>query len=429
MSVDYDLVVIGTNAHAYELVKLAAQAEARVAWICDRDISNPHLNMLEIVNVLQELQTRLNQKSQSERYQLFAQEISPMISKFHHNEILEIAQTNEIDVILGKYKFSGRFQNKSHNSHILEVSETDTTETSRQLAKRSLSSRIYAIADELPTSLPKIFGLSEHDYLTANQLLHLEDLPNSIAVLGDDADACVIAQMLNFLGVQTLLITHQPHILPNVDVAIARTFQAQLETEGIKIYTHTQVTAVSQIEHNRSQIWIENTTIECDRLLIPIAPSNFYFPRDRHIYECRSHTDVRAIMRQNLQTNFWSSPSPSKTPTVTYIPTTPPIAQVDPCVAANDRPVYVLESVDEQMGLCKIICDRDGQILRASMIGEQAKFVIEAIAIAIQSKIKVQHLDILPDLQMSQQWKSLHNSDRKRIKLKDWFTFRRDWNF
>jgi hypothetical protein len=30
MSVDYDIVVIGTNVHAYELVSLASQAQARV---------------------------------------------------------------------------------------------------------------------------------------------------------------------------------------------------------------------------------------------------------------------------------------------------------------------------------------------------------------------------------------------------------------
>ena len=312
-----------------------------------------------------------------------------------------------VDVIVGECKFQGKLQ----NSHILEVSETSLPESSRDFFKRRLSSRAYAIAYDRPTPLRKIFGLAEHDYLTANQLLHLENLPNSIAVLGSDSHACAIAQTLNFLGVHTLLITDHSHILPNVDVAIARTLQAQLEAEGIEIYTRTQVTAVSKIDNYRSKIWIDKQTIECDRLLIPLVPSEFSFPIDRHIYECRNDQDIAKIVRQTFQTNFWRSPSITTQPSLTLTPTSPPLAQIGMTeILAKQKygqSLYIFDSYAEN-SLCKIICDRHGQILGASMIGDRAKLVIEAIAIAMQGKIKIQNIAVLQELEINAQWENLH---------------------
>jgi pyruvate/2-oxoglutarate dehydrogenase complex dihydrolipoamide dehydrogenase (E3) component len=59
--------------------------------------------------------------------------------------------------------------------------------------------------------------------------------------------------------------------------------------------------------------------------------------------------------------------------------------------------LYILESSTEN-SLCKIIYDRKGQILGASMFGDRAKLVIEAVAIAMQGKVKIQDIALLQDL-------------------------------
>lgn len=425
MSVDYDLVVIGMSAYARKLVSLAAQRGARVAWVCDQG-NDPYVNIAQIHHILQSLKNKIADRPKSERLKSFAKQIFPILNNSREAEILEIIQKIGIDVIVGECKFQGKLQ----NSHILEVSET--SQASRDFSKRRLISRAYAIAHDRPSALRKIFGLAEHNYLTANQLLHLENLPNSIAVLGDDSHACAIAQTLNFLGVHTRLITDHHHILPNVDVAIARTLQAQLEAEGIEIYTRTQVTAVSKIERNRSKIWIDKQTIECDRLLIPLAPSEFSFPINHHIYECRNDQDIAKIVRQTLQTNFWRSPSITTTLSLTFAPTSPPLAQIGMteffAKQKYAQSLYIFDSYAEN-SLCKIICDRHGQILGASMIGDRAKLVIEAIAIAMQGKVKIQNIAVLQELEINAQWENRDRDHAQQFKLKDWFTFRRDWNF
>ncbi len=400
MSVDYDLVVIGMSAHAHKLVSLAALRDARVAWILDhRDL---YLNIDQVDQVLQVLKNKICDRPKSERSQLFAQQLSSIRDHFCQAEILEILQKNGVDVIVGACKFQGKVQ----DSHILEVSEISLPERSRAFSQRSLSSRAYAIAHDMPTPLRKIFGLAEHNYLTANQLLNLEDLPKSIVVLGDDAHACAIAQFLNFVGVHTRLITHRNHILPNVDVAIARTLQAQLESEGIEVYTNTQTTAVSQIEHGRTRIWLDNQTIDCDRLLIPLAPREFDFPRDRYIYQCQGDRDIAKIIRQTLSNDFWRSAPIPKFPAMVNVLTTPPVAQVGMTELSAKQKygqvLYIWESSAEN-SLCIIICDRKGQILGASMFGDRAKLVIAAIAIAMQGKVKIQNIAVLQELQITEQ--------------------------
>ncbi len=430
MSVDYDLVVIGMSAHAQKLVSLAAQREARVAWVWDQELRdqylNAYLNIDQIDHILLLLQKKISDRPKSERLHLFAQQISSIHDNFCQEEMLEILQKSGVDVIIGECKFQGKVQ----NSYILEVSETALSERSRVFSQRSLSSRAYAIAHDI-TPQQKIFGLAEHNYLTANQLLNLKDLPDSIAVLGDDSHACTIAQVINFLGINTSLITDHHHILPNVDVAITRTLQAQLEAEGIKVYTNTQTTAVSQIEHCRTRIWLDNQTIECDRMLIPLAPKEFYFPSDRHIYQCHGDQDIAKIRQQALKTDFWRSVSIPQVPKMINVSTTPTVAQVGITeLSAKQKygqSLYILESSDEN-SLCKIICDRKGQILGASMFGDRAKLVIEAIAIAMQGKVNIQNIAVLQELQIAEQWEKLHRDRRQQSKFKNWFTFRRDWN-
>jgi pyruvate/2-oxoglutarate dehydrogenase complex dihydrolipoamide dehydrogenase (E3) component len=386
------------SAHAHKLVSLAAQLEARVAWVWDHQAKDAYLNIAQIDHILLLLKNKISDRPKSERSQIFATQMSSIRDYFCQAEILETLQKNGVDVIVGACKFQGKVQ----DSHILEVCETSLPERSRAFSQRSLSSRAYTIAHDMPTPLQKIFGLAEHNYLTANQLLNLENLPKSIAVLGDDSHACAIAQFLNFLGVHTRLITHHNHVLPSVDVAIARTLQAQLEAEGVEVYTNTQTTAVSQLEHDRARIWLDNQTIDCDRLLIPLAPREFGFPSDRYIYECNSDQDIAKIIQQTCQTNLWRSPAIPQIPAIINVPTTPNLAQIGMTeLSAKQKygqALYILESSTEN-SLCKIICDRKGQILGASMFGDRAKLVIEAIAIAMQGKVKIQNIAVLQEFE------------------------------
>jgi pyruvate/2-oxoglutarate dehydrogenase complex dihydrolipoamide dehydrogenase (E3) component len=441
MSVDYDLVVIGMGAHAHKLVGFAAQRGARVAWIGEgnRNLDNLFGNLYDVTSIGQsvrasylckQLTNNQCQLSPLEQFTLLKKQINSILRGICSDESIETLQSLGADVILGEAKFLSQ----RRGEQILAVNEHHADKF-RNYTPKQISSRAFAIAKVQVPSPRQIFGLTDQHFLTVNQLFNLEKPPESIVILGDDSLSCVIAQLLNLVGIPIKLITDRSHILPDIDVATARILQAQLEIEGIEVYTRTQVTAVKKLEHNRIKLWLNGSTLDCDRLLIPAASQDFDISCDRQIYPCGNDHDVAYILQQVLQTNLLETfrPSQLKDPHPTFVPTSPPLAQIGMTEALAYKQyrskLIVIESYVEQMGLCKIICNQHGQILGASMIGEQAKLVVDAIAMAMQSKVKVQNMTVLPELGLIEKWQNLHCSPQQQIKLKDWFTWRRDWNF
>lgn len=420
MAIDYDLVVLGMGSYAYQLVAAAAKLEARVAWVCNQDMGSTHLNTSQIRQVFSILKHNLQKYPRYKRREVFYREIIPVLNKFAQQELLGNIQIANVDLILGEWQFHELSQSKYKDLPLLEVSNLNKS------SSRKLQSRAYAIASDYVANdneIPNFANLLESSYLTINQLLGSEDLPDSVTLIGDDAYTCEIAQAVNFLGIKTTLIANHSHILPSVDVAITRTLQAQLEIEGIEIYTQTKVTAIEHLPNGRSKIWIDHQVLECDRLLLPNDYQARQFPNHPHIYSCNSDQDVQKVINQTLQTNFWRSPKIINNK-ITYVETTPAIAQLGTMQVFNLENVHILDSCSE-LGQSKVICDRQGHIIGASVLGDRSKLVIEAINIAMQGKVKVQDLD-LEDLQT--QWQEILNSKRDRHRLRDWFTFRRDWN-
>ncbi len=441
MLIDYDLVIVGTSTYAYKLVDLASRLQTRVAWVWDADCQIKGIE--QIHQAWRLLKIKLREKPREQRAtlfnQIFEQEVALILANSAQEYFGDSIQSKGVDLIYGQSQFvSGHSQNfdipkKQSDRYILEVTNSAKT-------LRYLSARAYVIADDAPTNLGKIFGLASHDYLTAAQLF-ATSLPSSIAVLGSDAHACAIAQSLNFMGVQTSLVTSDRHVLPDVDVAIARTLQAQLEAEGVNIYTQSQLTAVSKTEQNLSRLWIGDyggeRFIECDRVVVPIAPTGLMLPHqpeaNPYIWQCRTEREFAQIIEQTLQTSLWQiwQRSPMVlSPEMLITPTEPPIAQVgltEELARSSSRQVLVLEQADPEWGICKIICDRQGSILGASMCGDGAVAVINALAIAMQGKVKAQDLHNFHGLDVAALWQDLHLQSSDQLKLKDWFTFRRDW--
>ncbi|PZU95103.1 MAG: hypothetical protein DCE90_13510 [Pseudanabaena sp.] len=439
MLIDYDLVVLGMGSYAHQLVLAATKLEARVAWVYDQDLRDADLNISQIRQVFSILRNNLQKSPKQKRREVFYREIIPILNQFGNDldiggaerrlylshypfaqrEILENVQIDRVDVILGEWQFSELSQTKAQDSPLLEVISLDKNNHAHS---RKLKSRAYAIAnDDLPKRTEYPLG-----YLTINQLLRLEELPESVTLIGDDAYTCEVAQAVNFLGIKTTLIANHNHILPNVDVAIARTLQAQLEIEGIKIYTQAKVTAIEPLPNGGSKIWLDNQILECDRLLLASnSPNNSssQFPKHSRIYACNSDLDVHKIINKTLQTSFWNSAKVVQNH-ITYVATTPPIAQLGKMQSLNSNAVHTLESANE-LGLCKVICDRQGHVLGASILGDHSKLVIEALNIAMQGKVKVQDLGIAD---LPAQWQAIKQPRGDRFKLRDWFTFRRDWN-
>lgn len=384
---DYDLVVIGVNDAAYRLVIEAARLGARVGWWIDQKYDQDQLRYgRDLLASLSMINTNLHSKLVCP----FQEHLSPKEA----NMIGTGANIRGVDIIEGQRKHQEQNQQK------------ETIEP---------QAYIYAIASPLIPFPEQVLGLAEHPYVTAaevcNWVVELQNqdndqdnapqLPNSIAIIGDDSLACTIAQITNLLGIHTILLASHRHILPHVDVEVARTLQAKLEIAGIAVHTQVQITAV-ELRDGRSRLWLNRpATLDCDRLLIPYPQRNYPIPNSHNRFSCHSDRDIAQII--NKIPNLSHSIVMPTQPIVTVTPTKPPIAQVGLTAAIAQQKyrissINILETVTTDGGLCKTICDAQGRILGASMYGDRAESVIRALAIAMQGEVTLPKLN-LPELE------------------------------
>ena len=88
--------------------------------------------------------------------------------------------------------------------------------------------------------------------LTAKELLSLDTLPESVAIIGRSVTALELAAVWANLGSEVSLITRKPRLIPNEDRELAEYIRLVLEEDGVKIYTGD----IDSIENNREGVSI-----------------------------------------------------------------------------------------------------------------------------------------------------------------------------
>ena len=95
---------------------------------------------------------------------------------------------------------------------------------------------------------PPIPGLAELPYLDSARLLDLEEIPESLIVLGGGYIGLEFAQIYQRLGSKVTLIQRNKQLMPREDEDVAFSVQAKLEAEGVRIYTGTNPLSAQQTE-------------------------------------------------------------------------------------------------------------------------------------------------------------------------------------
>jgi pyruvate/2-oxoglutarate dehydrogenase complex dihydrolipoamide dehydrogenase (E3) component len=88
-------------------------------------------------------------------------------------------------------------------------------------------------------------GLKDAGYLLSESFMDLEELPESMLVLGGGTMALELSQYLVRMGVETHLIQRSRHVLSDEEPRVGETLQAALADEGCHIYTGTDLREVS----------------------------------------------------------------------------------------------------------------------------------------------------------------------------------------
>ncbi|MGH7905568.1 MAG: FAD-dependent oxidoreductase, partial [Candidatus Binataceae bacterium] len=141
---------------------------------------------------------------------------------------------------------------------------------------KTLCFKRAVIASGSRPSVPPIPGLAEAGYLTNETVFSLTELPRRFAIIGGGPLGCELAQAFARLGAKVVLVEAAPRIMPREDPDAAAIVRRQLERDGIRILTNSNVTAVRKTEAGKLvRVSSGNThdEIEFDDILVAIGRS------------------------------------------------------------------------------------------------------------------------------------------------------------
>jgi pyruvate/2-oxoglutarate dehydrogenase complex dihydrolipoamide dehydrogenase (E3) component len=82
-------------------------------------------------------------------------------------------------------------------------------------------------------------GLAQTGYIDSDALLDLEEVPESVVVLGGGYTACELGQFLARMGSKTTILIRSPHLLTEADDDVGDALTGYFREEGIEVVTGT----------------------------------------------------------------------------------------------------------------------------------------------------------------------------------------------
>lgn len=181
-------------------------------------------------------------------------DIQDIIQKVYSGESPEVLKKSGIDFINGYAKFV--------DPHAVEVN-----------GERIEAKKIILSTGSSPM-VPPIKGLDKVSYLTNETIFKQKSFPESMTILGGGAIGVEMAQALNRLGIKVTLVEKFERILPKDEEELVLMIQQRLVDEGVAI--HTSATAVkANQEGSRIDLVIEKDgkemTVSGEGLLVALG--------------------------------------------------------------------------------------------------------------------------------------------------------------
>lgn len=297
MTVEYDLIVIGSSSAGIYAALTAANLKARVALV-ENDSDNTYHETL-YTQALTQIGYVKKQLRDAPQFGIHfpvtdstQQPLIPTIDLTEAKELASLIVSNcseqnspailaslGVDVIKG----TGEFCRKPYLGIVVN--------------NRRIRARAYLIATNSRPIIPDIEGLKTVGYVTPADIwkegfleknkveessslqqinvpekgsLSLFQPSTNWVIIGGNSTSIEIAQTLLRLNCNVTLVVAESHILSKEDPEASVLIQAQLEAEGIRILTDSPVTQVRIIDDKK---WVQagNRAIEADEILLAVG--------------------------------------------------------------------------------------------------------------------------------------------------------------
>ena len=232
---DFDLIVIGAGTGGYVAAIHAAQAGLRTALI----EKNENLGGDAILHGLvprrawQQSAAVFEQTQSAGEFGVVTSAVTldfEAVQRYKNKTVLKSVKA--LDYLMNKNKVKVlKGQGKLEDPTTVVV----TAPTGEQ---RVTASKIILATGSTSRTLPEL-PIDGQFILNSAQLVEIESLPKSLAIVGAGSTGVELASALARFGVAVTLIEQQNRVLPQEDEAISLEFERSLRGLGIKIKNHT----------------------------------------------------------------------------------------------------------------------------------------------------------------------------------------------
>ena len=432
---DYDLIVIGSGAGGSAAATISAREGKRVAIIESNTFGGDSPNWDDVpTKALLHAATLYDEARHGSKFGLRSSTLGYNYPSIRSWKDLVVKRTGAG----GNRRY---YENQGISTFVGMAHFISPNEIS--INRRHLSAKNFLIATGSHWSIPVIPGLDTISFLTPKTILEAIKPPKSLLIIGGDETAIEIAQLMAIFGTKVYLVEKEGRILSNFDKEVGEMLERTLaEQKGITFLTHSSVVSISKdglgkrvivsragtdklirvdeilIADNRTpslDIGLENAGIKFSENGIIV--NEFLQTNIKHIFSAgevlgrNSHTHTALLESQIAANNILhrNKIAIDYTANPKVIFTHPAIATVglteDDCIkqklSINKAfvPLNIIarsNTADFHDGFVKMITDKKGIVIGATIISPGAGEIIHELALAIKCGLNADQIAQTP---------------------------------
>ncbi len=279
MATEYDLVILGGGTGGYVAAIRASQFGLKTAIVEKSDLGGTclHRGCIPSKALLRSAEVFKQTKNASEfgieaneptlnfgRVQERKQSIIDQL----HQGVQGLMKKGKIDVYQGHGRILGP-SIFSPTAGTISVEMNNGEENEMLIPKNVIVS-----TGSTPSTLPGL-EIDGDKVMTSEEALGMEELPDSIIIVGGGVIGIEWASMLADFGVQVTVLEYGSSILPTEDADISKEALKLLKKKGIEFYTDTEVLGDTVSIGDRvtveTKVNGESQTFEADKLLVSVG--------------------------------------------------------------------------------------------------------------------------------------------------------------
>ncbi|MDN5311775.1 MAG: dihydrolipoamide dehydrogenase [Thermoanaerobacteraceae bacterium] len=240
----YDIAIIGGGPGGYVAAIYAGKKKAKVCLIERDELGGTCLNrgciptkaLIHSANIVSEIK-------QAKRFGIITRDVQIDWNTIQKNkETIVKTLTKGVENLL---KANGVKTYKG----TAKLLDKNTIEITYQTGQKEAitAQKIILATGSSPVIIP-IPGYDLPGVITSDEALSLEELPESMLIIGGGVIGIELGYIYNTMGVDITIVEMLPQILPRQDEEIQKELRKILERQGIKIYTSSKVKAIEKTE-------------------------------------------------------------------------------------------------------------------------------------------------------------------------------------